>query len=48
MGGPENMASDSEPENFFGVAPLKGPPKLQKIDIIAVDNDYKLLIHLKW
>jgi len=30
MGGPENMASDSEPEKIFGVAPLKGPPKLQK------------------
>jgi len=46
-GGPENMASDSEPEKIFGVAPLKGPPKLQKIDIIAVGNDYKILIHFK-
>ena len=41
------MASESETENFFGVASLKGPPKLQKIDIIAVANDYKILIHFK-
>jgi len=25
-----------------------GPPKLQKIDIIAVGIDYKILIHFKW
>jgi len=47
MGGPENMASDSEPEKNFWGGPLKGPPKLQKIDIIAVGNDYKILIHFK-
>jgi hypothetical protein len=47
MGGPENMASDSEPEIFFGVVPLKGPPKLQKIDIIAVGNDNKIFIHFR-
>ena len=41
------MASDSERQKIFGVAPLKGPPKLQKIDIIAVGNDYKILIHFK-
>jgi len=41
------MARDGEPEKNFGVAPLKGPPKLQKIDIIAVGNDYKILTHVK-
>jgi len=41
------MVSESEPEKFFGGGPLKGPPKLQKIDNIAVGNDYKILIHFK-
>ena len=41
------MASGIEPEKFFGGGPPKGSPEIAKIDIIAVDNDYKILIHLK-
>jgi hypothetical protein len=38
VGGPESMASDSEPKKLFWVAPLKGPPILPKMHIIAVGN----------
>jgi len=41
------MASESEPENYFGGLPPKGCPEIAKIDIIAVGNDYKILIHFK-
>ena len=41
------MASESEPENFFGGGPHKGSPEIGKIDIIAVGIDYKILIHFK-
>jgi len=30
MGGPENMASDSEPEKFLGGGPPKGSPEIAK------------------
>jgi len=39
------MASESEPEKFFGGGLPKGSPEMAKIDIIAVGNDYKILIH---
>jgi len=38
---------ESEPGKVFWGGPLKGPPKLQKIDIIAVGNDYEILIQFK-
>ena len=51
MGEPENMASDSEPKNFFS-GPPKGSPNIAKKYTLLLQTMLSLLtyylIHSKW